>query len=89
MQAELNGRRLWFDVDGPALVPNGAEMRERPSCSCTAAAGWSRSSTQRAIPGKSVYNLVQELTARIKQAGSVATRWPLSSNASTEATTIR
>ncbi len=23
MQVELNGTRLWFDVDGPALVPSG------------------------------------------------------------------
>jgi len=30
MQVEVNGTRLWFDVDGPALVPDGASMRERP-----------------------------------------------------------
>jgi pimeloyl-ACP methyl ester carboxylesterase len=28
---EVNGTRLWFDVDGPALVPDGAEMRKRPT----------------------------------------------------------
>lgn len=27
----MNGTRLWFDVDGPALVPDGDRMRERPS----------------------------------------------------------
>ena len=31
MQVEVNGTRLWFDVDGAALVPDGAEMRARPS----------------------------------------------------------
>ncbi len=31
MQAEVNGTRLWFDVDGPALVPAGDEMRRRPT----------------------------------------------------------
>lgn len=31
MQIEVNGTRLWFDVDGPALVPDGPGMRERPS----------------------------------------------------------
>lgn len=31
MQVELNGTRLWFDVDGPALVPDGSQMRERPT----------------------------------------------------------
>ncbi len=31
MQVEVNGTRLWFDVDGPALVPDGATMRERPT----------------------------------------------------------
>jgi pimeloyl-ACP methyl ester carboxylesterase len=31
MHVEGNGTRLWFDVDGPALVPNGPEMRERPT----------------------------------------------------------
>jgi pimeloyl-ACP methyl ester carboxylesterase len=31
MQIDVNGTRLWFDVDGPALVPNGSEMRQRPT----------------------------------------------------------
>jgi pimeloyl-ACP methyl ester carboxylesterase len=31
MHLEVNGTRLWFDVDGPALVPSGSEMRERPT----------------------------------------------------------
>lgn len=31
MHIQVNGTRLWFDVDGPALVPNGAQMRERPT----------------------------------------------------------
>lgn len=31
MQVEVNGTRLWFDVDGPALVPDGPGMRERPT----------------------------------------------------------
>ena len=31
MQIDLNGTRLWFDVDGPALVPDGNEMRQRPT----------------------------------------------------------
>ena len=31
MQVEVNGTRLWFDVDGPALVPDGAVMRDRPT----------------------------------------------------------
>jgi len=31
MQIEVNGTRLWFDVDGLALVPDGARMRERPT----------------------------------------------------------
>jgi proline iminopeptidase len=28
---EVNGTRLWFDVEGTALVPAGSEMRERPT----------------------------------------------------------
>jgi pimeloyl-ACP methyl ester carboxylesterase len=28
---DVNGTRLWFDVDGPALVPDGSTMRERPT----------------------------------------------------------
>jgi proline iminopeptidase len=31
MRIEVNGTRLWFDVDGSALVPDGAEMRMRPT----------------------------------------------------------
>jgi pimeloyl-ACP methyl ester carboxylesterase len=31
MQVDVNGTRLWFDVDGPALVPDGPAMRERPT----------------------------------------------------------
>jgi proline iminopeptidase len=31
MHVDVNGTRLWFDVDGPALVPSGPEMRERPT----------------------------------------------------------
>ena len=31
MRVETNGIGLWFDVDGPALVPDGPEMRERPT----------------------------------------------------------
>jgi pimeloyl-ACP methyl ester carboxylesterase len=31
MYVEVNGTRLWFDVDGSALVPDGAEMREQPT----------------------------------------------------------
>jgi hypothetical protein len=31
MQTDVNGTRLWFDVDGPALVPDGGEMRQRPT----------------------------------------------------------
>jgi len=29
MQIDVNGTRLWFDVDGRALVPDGPRMRER------------------------------------------------------------
>jgi pimeloyl-ACP methyl ester carboxylesterase len=31
MQIDVNGTRLWFDVDGPALVPEGDELRLRPT----------------------------------------------------------
>lgn len=31
MHVDVNGTRLWFDVDGPALVPDGSEMRLRPT----------------------------------------------------------
>lgn len=31
MHVDVNGTRLWFDVDGLGLVPIGSEMRERPT----------------------------------------------------------
>lgn len=31
MRIEANGTRLWFDVDGPGIVPDGSRMRERPT----------------------------------------------------------
>jgi proline iminopeptidase len=31
MHVRVNGTRLWFDVDGPALVPDGTGMRLRPT----------------------------------------------------------
>jgi pimeloyl-ACP methyl ester carboxylesterase len=31
MRVEVNGRRLWFDVDGAALEPDGPGLRERPT----------------------------------------------------------
>ena len=31
MEIDVNGTRLWFDIDGPALVPEGRAMRERPT----------------------------------------------------------
>ncbi|TAD88024.1 MAG: alpha/beta hydrolase [Alphaproteobacteria bacterium] len=31
MQISVNGTTLWFDVDGPVLVPDGPGMRERPT----------------------------------------------------------
>jgi pimeloyl-ACP methyl ester carboxylesterase len=31
MHIDVNGTRLWFDVDGPALAPDGPRMRERPT----------------------------------------------------------
>ena len=31
MQIHVNGTRLWFDIDGPGLVPHGSEMRHRPT----------------------------------------------------------
>lgn len=31
MHIDVNGTRLWFDVDGPFLVPDGPSMRERPT----------------------------------------------------------
>lgn len=31
MRIEVNGTWLWFDVDGPVLVPAGPRMQERPT----------------------------------------------------------
>jgi pimeloyl-ACP methyl ester carboxylesterase len=31
MNVDVNGRRLWFDVDGSAFVPDGSELRQRPT----------------------------------------------------------
>jgi pimeloyl-ACP methyl ester carboxylesterase len=31
VQVAVNGTRLWFDVDGPVLVPDGPTMAERPT----------------------------------------------------------
>jgi proline iminopeptidase len=31
MHVHVNGTRLWFDVDGSALEPDGTEMRQRPT----------------------------------------------------------
>ena len=31
MHVDVNGTRLWFDVDGPSLVADGSAMRERPT----------------------------------------------------------
>jgi pimeloyl-ACP methyl ester carboxylesterase len=31
MNVRVDGTRLWFDVDGPPLVPEGPDMRERPT----------------------------------------------------------
>lgn len=31
MRVEVNGARLWFEVDGAAFVPDGARMRARPT----------------------------------------------------------
>jgi len=31
VRVDANGSRLWFDVEGPALVPDGAAMRQRPT----------------------------------------------------------
>jgi proline iminopeptidase len=31
VQVEVNGTRLWFDVDGPSVVPDGRTMREHPT----------------------------------------------------------
>jgi proline iminopeptidase len=31
MRVRVNGTELWFDVDGPGLVPDGRRMRRRPT----------------------------------------------------------
>jgi proline iminopeptidase len=31
VQVEVNGTRLWFDVEGAGLVPDGSVMREKPA----------------------------------------------------------
>lgn len=31
MQVRVNGTRLWFDVEGPALVADGDDFRHRPT----------------------------------------------------------
>lgn len=31
MHTYVNGTRLWFDVEGSALVPDGSELRQRPT----------------------------------------------------------
>jgi pimeloyl-ACP methyl ester carboxylesterase len=31
VEIDVNGTRLWFDVEGPSLVPDGARMRRRPT----------------------------------------------------------
>src|SRR4029453_3384113 len=31
MEIAVNGTRLWFDVEGAALVPDGPTMRRRPT----------------------------------------------------------
>ena len=31
VHVDVNGTRLWFDVDGQALVPDGSTMRQRPT----------------------------------------------------------
>ena len=31
MRIEVNGARLWYDVEGASLVPDGPRMRERPT----------------------------------------------------------
>ncbi len=31
MHVDVNGGRLWFDVDGPGLVPSGPDMHLRPT----------------------------------------------------------
>ena len=34
MHVPINGVRLFFDVQGAKLVPDGPAMRESPHCSC-------------------------------------------------------
>jgi proline iminopeptidase len=31
MNIKVNGPQLWFDVEGPVLVPEGPGMHERPT----------------------------------------------------------
>ncbi|HYN68633.1 MAG TPA: hypothetical protein VEX41_00290 [Candidatus Eisenbacteria bacterium] len=31
MHIEVNGTRLWFDVEGTSLIPDGARMQQRPT----------------------------------------------------------
>ncbi len=31
MHVQVNGTRLWYDVDGPRVVPDGETMRDRPT----------------------------------------------------------
>jgi proline iminopeptidase len=31
VDVDVNGTRLWFDVDGPGLVPDGSDMRKQPT----------------------------------------------------------
>jgi hypothetical protein len=45
MHVLVNGVRLFFDVEGAKLVPDGFAMRERRPCFCSTAA---RASTIRA-----------------------------------------
>lgn len=45
MHVTVNGARLWFDVEGPALVPDGRVMRDRPTLVLVhgGPAGWDHS----------------------------------------------
>ena len=38
MHVSVNGVRLFFDVEGAKLVPDGPAMREKPTCCCCMAA---------------------------------------------------
>ncbi|MGH3464749.1 MAG: alpha/beta fold hydrolase [Kribbellaceae bacterium] len=31
MHIDVNVTRLWFDIDGPALVPDGSQLRQHPT----------------------------------------------------------